>query len=251
MANAAIVYSNLADGAAVSAPTQVILAPAANVQDQHVGKKWRSRTALSYLTFDFGATTSIDTIAAIGLTASTVRLRISTSDSTGAAGDLYDSMSASVDQNFAQAVWALQTAVSGRYLRIDLAHSSLDYVEVGRVVAGVRTAFGKNFGFGWSLTYIDRSVITETRGGQTQITPENTYRAIDLTFSFLTDAEQRGFVDTVSRSNALKTDVLLLLDPDSSDLPRDTVWGLMTESTSIMQPDFGIFSKQLKIKERL
>lgn len=251
MANAAIVYENLADAATLSASSQILLAPVTNLQNEHVARKWRSRTSSAYVIVDLGAATSIDTVAIIGLTSSTVRLRISTSDSTGVAGDLYDSTAEASDQDFKQAIYVLGSSVSGRYLRFDLTHSSLEYVEAGRVVIGVRTAFTYNFGYDWSRSYVDPSVITKTRGGQTQIRPENTYQVLSITFPWLSVAEDAGFIDTISRVNAQKTDVLWLLDPESSDLPRNTIWGLMTEAAPITQPYFQIFSKTVSIEERL
>jgi hypothetical protein len=247
---AAVVYNNLADAATVLASSQVVLAPAVNVQNEHVARKWRSITAADHLIADFGSLVSIDTVAAIGLTAATMRVRLSTVDSSGAAGDAYDGGTDAVDQNYRAGIELLPSAVSARYLRVDFA-SGGSYCEVGRLVAGVRSRFTYNFAYGWGRSWIDPSIRTKTRGGQTQISPETSYRTLDLNFEWLATADRHGFVEAIDRDNGLKTDVLFITDEDSASLARDSLWGLVAEMTPVSQPYFGMFTKQLRIEERL
>lgn len=247
---ASVLYRNLVDAATALASSQIVLAPVSNVQNEHVARKWRSITPADSIVVDFGASVSIDTVAAMGLTATTMRVRLSTADSSGATGDAFDSGVDPVDQNYLQSVVLLPSAVSARYLRIDLA-SGGDYVEMGRLVAGVRSAFTYNFGFGWGRTWVDPSIRTKTRGGQTQISPEQSYRTLDLSFEWVSEADRYGFVETIDRDNGLKTDVLFITDENSSNLARDSVWGLLADITPVTQPFFDIYAKQYRIEERL
>lgn len=247
---AAVVYQNLADAGTVTAGSSILRAQPATVQNEHVGRRWRSLSATSHLLFDLGSGVSIDTIAMIGLTASTIRVRASNTDSTAESGDLYDSGTVSVDQGYRQTVCALSTPVTARYVRVDLVHSTLDYVECGRAVIGLRSAFARNFGYGWGRTFADPSQRTQTRGGQTQIVAETPYRVLELSFDFMSEADRTGLVETMDRVNALQADVLWLTDPDSANLARDTVWGLMTEATPVNQPFFDEYSKTYRIEER-
>jgi hypothetical protein len=139
--------------------------------------------------------------------------------------------------------------VSARYIRIDIVAATL--AELGRVFVGARTRFQYNFVKGWARTWNDLSLRSKTRGGQTQIFPDSVYRTYDVSFDFLTQSDRDGFVEDIDRVNALKTDVLFITNPDSANLSRDSVWGLMTSLTPVVQPHIGTYTKQYTIEERL
>lgn len=246
---AAVLYDNLADRAAVSASTSLILAPPERVQDVHVARRWRSLTAADHLVMDFGAAVSMDTVAALGLSATSARLRLSSVDQEE--GDLFDSGAGDASQPHRQAVWLLPAPVSARFARIDFVNAGGAFVEAGRIVAGLRSAFEINFDYGWGFSYGDLSKKARTRGGQTQVNRDDRYRMLDLTFSLISKADRYEIVDTIDRINGLSTDVLFVADPDSDDLARDTIWGLITETTPVIQPYFDRFSKTYRIEERL
>jgi hypothetical protein len=255
MGIACIAYRNLADTATLLASSQELLAPVTNLQHPDVSRRWRSTEAgLGSFVVDLGALTSIDTVALIGTTMSasgTLRIRISATDSTGVAGGLFDSGVDLVDADYNQTIALLTTPVSGRYILFSLADADADYVEAGRVFVGLRSQFEINFSYGWSITTVDRSVTKDTRGGQTQVWRDNLYRVFDVAFENLSVSERYGFIEEIERANALKDDVLFVADTDSTNLARDSVWGLIQTTTPIVQPYFDRFSKSYKIKERL
>jgi hypothetical protein len=253
MASAAIAYRNLADDALLTVSSQELSLPALNLQNAHVARRWRTLFASGNVTFDLGALVSLDTIGVFGMTmssAGTIRARVSSVDPTGAAGDLYDSGVVAVDSDYNVHLSLLTVPVSGRYVRFDLADSG-SYVEAGRVFVGLRTSFGINFDYGWQRAYVDRSIRTKTRGGQTLVWHDNNYRTLDLTFGFLSVAERNGLVETIDRVNGQNTDVLFITDPESSNLARDSIWGLISNLSPVVQPMFDRFSKQYQIEERL
>lgn len=252
---ACIGYANLFSAAAVSASSQLILAPASNLQQPDVtANLWRSvESGTANIVADFGSSVSIDTIAVMGLTlsaAGSVRFRLSTLDSSGAAGDAYDSGSLPTSTVYNQVVDLLTSPASARYLRMDLTDAGADYVEAGRVFAGVSTQFTVNFAYNWTVTRTDRSIVTKTRGGQTQIFRDIIYRTLAVTFEFLSEAERYGIVETIDLTNGLQDDILFIIDPTSTNLSRDSFWGLMTELSPITQANFDIFSKSYKLEER-
>lgn len=253
--NACIAYSNLFDSATITASSQQLLAPATNLQVPHIAKRWRSEEPnAAYVIADFGSLVAIDTLAALGLTTSaigTTRRRLSTTDSTGIAGDAYDSGILAVDINYNQTVDLLDAPVMARYLRLDIADAGAGFVEAGRIVAALRTQYTFNFDWNWQRQRTDRSIQTKTRGGQTLIWRDLVYRMLDVTFNFITPAERDGIVETIDRVNGLKDDVLFVIDPTSPNLARDCIWGLMTELTPVVNPNFDVYSKQYKIEERL
>lgn len=196
----------------------------------------------------------VDTVGVFGMTMSasgTIRVRLSTSDSTGAAGDAYDSGTLVVSNSYNAHVSLVTSPVIARYVRIDLSDSVGTYVEAGRIFVGARTQFTYNFSYGWQKAIIDRSIRTKTRGGQTQIFLDNHYRSLDLTFTTVTLAQRNALIEEIDRINGLSTDVLFVIDTASSSLARDSIWGLISEPTAVVQPYFSVFSKQFKIEERL
>jgi hypothetical protein len=260
MGNACIAYTNLVDTAAlITATSSNLLLPVSNITNPHIARKWRGTTpAQDSIIIDMGAMVNFDTMAAFGLTGNAIRMKASAIDSTGAAGEVFTQpdMIGSVngifyDQRYNSSIALLPAPLSARYFRIDKFDDSGGLVEVGRVFIGLRTQFSYNFAKGWSRTYSDLSLRSKTRGGQTQVFPDTVFRTIDVTFDFLTQSDRDGFVEDVDRTNALKTDVLFVTNPDSANLARDSVWGLMTSLTPVVQPSVSTFTKQYTIEERL
>lgn len=252
MANACIAYDNLADAATITASSAEVAAPVSNLQQSHVVRQWIGMGAGSdYLIADLGSLQSLDSIALIGVDADTGRVRVSSVDSSGATGDLYDSGSVAVSAAYRQIVSLLSAAVSGRYVRIDLTRTSGDPVQAGRLFVGLRTQFSINYSFDWGKGWVDPSIRTRTAGGQTQVFDRTAYRTVDVVFGFLSRTQRYGIVEDIDRNCGLKRDVLLIEDPDSDNLARDTIWGLASELTPVVQPQLDTFSKQYKIEERL
>lgn len=251
MGNAALLYRNLADEATIAVSSQLATAAGSLVQNEHVARKWRSESSGDWLLADLGALVSLDTVAVMGLTATQYRVRLSSSDPTGAAGDIRDTGTLSVDQAYLQAIALLDVPASARYLRVDLTNAGGAYVEAGRLVAGLRNLFEINFSFDWSIGYVDPSIATKTRGGQTQVSREQSYRQVSLSFDFMRQTDRYGFVEEADRLNGIKDDVLLILDEDSTALPRDSIWGRVVDLSPVSQPFFDIYSKQYRIEERL
>ena len=255
MASAAVGYLNLADAGTVTAvSSQATTMPATNVQNVHVQRRWRSLVNSANFVIDLGASKSVDTVGVFGMTMSasgTIRIRLSTSDATGAAGDAYDSGVVAVVSSYNAHVSLVTAPVTARYFRADLSDAAATYVEAGRVFIGVRTPLTYNFAYGWQKGFVDRSIKSKTRGGQTQVWLDNHYRILDVTFSTVTRAQRNAVVEDIDRINGQSTDVLFIIDPASSVPARDSIWGLITDATPVVQSYFGVFSKQYKIEERL
>lgn len=261
--NACIAYRNLADLGTVTASSSTALTPAALLQNAHVARHWRSRSATEFVLVDLGAVQPVDTVALMGLSltaAGLTRIRVSASDPSGQGATAYDSDPAGsaagrVDPAYGYLVHLLPAPVAGRYVRIDLVQPGAPYIEAGRFFVGARHQFASNFAFGWNRAWVDRSRRTESRGGQTYIDPDNTYRTADLTFEAVREGERFGVVEEIDRTNGEHTDVLLVTDPSSPNLGRDSIWGLLTLSP-VQQPAAWvagrpIYQKSYQIKERL
>jgi len=251
MANAIITYTNVADTGTLLASTSALLLPVSNIQVPHIARKWRGNNGSSdFVILDLGTPQNIDTVAVLGITGTQIRIRLSSVDATGAAGDLFDNGTVAVDQGYLSSILLLPSPVSCRYLRFDVTTSGT-FVEIGRLFAGLQTQFAYNYTAGWQRTWVDLSTRTKTLSGQSLIFQRPAYRTYDVSFDFLKENDRDGFVEDIDRINAMKTDVLFIQNPISSNLSRDSVWGLMTALTPVVQPYTGIFTKQYQIEERL
>lgn len=265
MGNAAIAWVNLADAGTVRASTALTLTPAARLQDPHVARKWRAQgSAAEYVIVDLGALVPLDTVALLGVNlsaAGATRIRASDSDSSVVASILYDSdyggpTAGRVDPRYGSLIHPLPSPVSARYVRVDLVEPALPYVEAGRVVVAARSQFSINFGFDWSRGWVDRSRKTEGRGGQIFVDADNAYRVLELSFDYLTQAERWAVLEDVDRVNGEHADVLFLTDPASTNLGRDSVWGLVEGLSAVRQQrawkaGLPAYAKSFKIRERL
>src|SRR4029078_6778015 len=139
----------------------------------------------------------------------------------------------------------------GRYIKVTLTDTPSTYVEAGRIFVGLRNVFEVNFSYGWSRSWEDRSIRNKTRGGQTLIFLDNMFRVLEVSFDLLTTAERNGFVEELDRLNGLNADILLITDTNTDNIGRDSIWGLMTDASPVVQPHFDRYSKRYKIEERL
>lgn len=255
MANAAIAYNNLADSGSFSTiSSQATNMPVTYLQNVHVQKRWRSLNTYDYFVMDLGSTQSIDTVGVFGMTlGSGGKIQVRVYSSAGGSPDvnLYDSGQVTVDSNYNAHVSVIPSPVSGRYVRVDFTTTVNTYVEAGRLFVGARTAFTKNFSYGWQRGWVDRSIHSKTRGGQTQIWVDNHYRTLQMTFDFLSASEATGIVETIDLTNGQNDDVLMIIDTASSNLARDSIWGLMSELSTVSQPHFDLYAKTYNIEERL
>lgn len=260
-ANAARVgWSNLADTAGISASSFAQLTPPTLLQNPHVARKWRAPAGdTAHLTIDLLGARLLDCVALMGLNltaAGLTRIRASLLDTSAVDGAVYDSdpsgqIAGRVSSRYPALIHLLPTTVTARYLRIDLSEPGAAYVEAGRLFAGATEQFAFNFAYGWNRGWTDRSRTTESRGGQTYVDRDNSYRTLDLTFETLSPGQRYGLVEDIDQFNGKHTDVLIITDPTSDALGRDSIWGLLEDVTPVSQPFHDSFAKTYRIKERL
>lgn len=260
MGSAALVIDNNADDGTVSASSQALTMPASNLLTPHPSERWRSLSNSAYFILDKGSSIEADTVLVNGLTCgenATVRARLSTIDATGVAGDVLDTGTladgdAHFDRNYSSFVYRLPAPSSWRYLRFDIDDPDATYVEAGFVFDGLAEEMDFNFVPGASIQWIDRSRIATTSSGITLPWQDNRFRRVGLSFDFVSEAQRNGLFERLDRDKGRTKNVLLLLDSDSTNLPRDSVMGLIGEQTPITWGPFNdIFGKQLKLDERI
>lgn len=270
MANAALLYENLADDGTVSASSALSSAPATRLQNVHVRRRWKGRLGDSeWVLLDLGASTLVDTICLFGLAGifdgternlselAIRRVRLSLTDPTGEAGEVYDSDDNDsgvgfIKEAYAAMVELLDTPVSARYVLVDLSEVTAEAIMAGRLVVGLRDQFIYNFFANWSFGYVDLSRRKKSAGGQTFVERDERYRVLTLDFGAIDEDDRYGFIHEMDRINGMSRDILFIIDPESDDITRDTIWGLPPELSRVTQPYMDdIFAKSLSIEERM
>lgn len=262
MANACIAYDNLADAGTITVSGALANAPAANLQNPHVGVKCRVNATSMAIVIDLLSSVSVSTVALMGVSGANpaFRVRHNTSDATGATGDAFDTGSISgtpyFSSTYGQFVYLRSSAAAGRYLRIDISEAGVDYIEAGRVLAGPRTQFAINFKAPWSMPIVNRSQNTEGIGGQSFIDLRRGYRKQRASFEAVSESERTGFLEDLRMAivNNGHKDMLWIPDPDSTNLSRDCLWGYLEDGPSLSQDLYvvpAVYSAELSFRQRL
>ncbi|WP_448031554.1 hypothetical protein [Bradyrhizobium liaoningense] len=260
MANAALVIDNVALAGSIAASSQALTMPVSKLLSPHPSERWRSLSSSDWFVLDNGASISADTIMIGGLTCSadaTLRLRLSSIDATGAAGDVLDTGpvvdgDARFDIKYRSFVTALAAPLAWRYLRFDISDPGAAYVEAGFVLEGLREEMAVNFTQGGSVQYVDRSRVAKSSSGMSLVWNDNQFRRIDLSFPWVEEAQRYGLIEQLDRVCGRRSNVLLITEPDAQNLPRASFYGLMTDVTPVtFGVLFDLFGKQLRLDERI
>jgi hypothetical protein len=256
---AAIAFRNLSDVGSIQASSSLILTPPdATLKNPHIARKWRGKSgSTEYLLTSY--LVGIDTVMLRGVNltlAGTYRVRVSSADTSGQAGDVFDSGDvAGIDPVYGTLLHLLPEMVDG-YVRIDLTEPGASYIEAGRLFVGPRNQFNINFAWGWTERWIDRSQSTESRGGQTYIDPDVSYRCWSMNFEAISATFRNEVLQDLDRLVGTRSDFLMIANPASANLGKDSIWGRVQDVSPIVQPqiylsDGAAFSKTFEIYERL
>lgn len=264
--SSAILYENLVDSGIVTASSWIASAPPSTLQNKHVTRRWQgSNTASEYIVVNWSESQTIDTIGLFGAACivqgtlipfpdtGTIRIRVSSFDNTGLTGDLYDSgdIVGLISSKYSSLINLQSTPLVGaKTVRIDISEATAEAILAGRFVVGLRNTFTVNFDFNWTYGYMDLSRIRKSAGGLTFVDRDDKYRVLNLTYASLDPTDRYGFIQELDRINGMSDDVLFIIDSNSSELSRDSLWGLLQDMSPPSQPNFAYFQKVFKIEER-
>jgi hypothetical protein len=140
-----------------------------------------------------------------------------------------------VDPNYKNAIVLAPSVQTGwKAFRIDLVDASLSYLEAGFLFIGTRTQFAYNYAYGAQITTVDPSIPKLTKGGQTNIMQRTKFRRWEMPFDFVTEVQRWSVVEQIDLLNGISLPVLFIGDPSSTNLGRDSVFGLITESSPVV-----------------
>lgn len=236
----AIGFNNRIDIGLVDAGSREPTLPTSNLQSRHVAKPWRSLAGTStFLRCDFGASYSIagTAIMAINTTsAATYRVRLSTVDATGVAGNAYDSgtISSYVISPVKKIFVHLFTAASGRYLRIDITDTSLSYLQAGRWFAGTVWQPGKTQAMDWEWLWDETTRADMSDAGQEWVERGVSRRGITFSLPYIGYAEMLANWESLASIAGQREDVLVVAD--TGDVPEASLWGRVQTPYGISHP---------------
>ena len=207
------------------------------------------------------AATSLDTVMLAGLTGSDpdMRVRGSSADATGAAGDIFDSGTISgipyFDPNYGMFVYARDTPLAPRYLRIDASEAGVDAIAAGRLGVWARNAFTWNMQTPWVRTAVRGSVDQIGVGGQTFTDLRYGHWRQSIRINFASETERTSFLDAIGIAivNRGNLDIMLMPNPESTNLSRDCIFGYiegeftLTQDLYTLEP---VFSVEFVIRQR-
>jgi hypothetical protein len=223
---------NDADRGVISASSEVSSLPVTNLQDSDIQKLWRATASPAWVNDDIGQVATLGFAALINSNATpgdSVRVRASTSDPTVTGVLSYDSgvQGVSIDPIYNKIVHYLPTPVSYRYIRIDVTQSGLP--EAGRLVSGQAWAPSRHMSLVTppETLWRDPSRRSYSLGQNIYVDAQKSQRGIRFVLRGLTDDEKQAEVDEINRAVGLRRDAFITTDVGSSNLGRDSYWGLL------------------------
>ena len=217
----------------VSASSAVGSLPASNVKDFDLARVWRATSNSASLFADVGGLLTLGVVAALSSNATlgdTFRVRASTTDATCVSNLSYDSGTLpGIDPVWGQFVHFVNPQVPYRYLRLDITQQ--EPVEVGRLVAGEAWRSDRHM----SLVappeslWRDDSRWTYSIGKNLFVDSLPPQRGWRFTVRGVNDSDKIGQVDELNRLRGRRRDVLVCVDAASSNLGRDTIWGIFEQ----------------------
>ncbi len=146
----------------------------------------------------------------------------------------------------------LDTPVRARAVRIELSDEGNEdgYLEAGRLVVAPAWRPSINVQYGWSIEQVDESRRVTSRGGQVYVDQRPRFRRLRFTLSDLDQNEMLGNAYELERVKGKGGEILVMLDPSNEQhLHRQTIYGVLAESTAISNPTAGRYQKDFVLEE--
>jgi hypothetical protein len=235
MSTARLLTRNLIAGATLTASSGLPLLAASQLKTYDLGAVWRTLAGVvsANVIANLGSIQVCDAVALLasnGIASTTFRVRLSTVDATGVAGDAFDSgVLATFNPSYRHFIYYATPGAAGRYLRIDIVESSASYIEAGCLMAGPLWDPSGAFEHGFITGYQDLDVITRSRGGAEYVNAGASMRRFQARFPALTAAErsaQLGYIETVVKR---RQPILFTFDKTQADLGQYSIVGRLQE----------------------
>ncbi|MBR0649499.1 hypothetical protein GXW78_07500 [Roseomonas terrae] len=247
--------------AAATVPTM----PLSNLQDPQPRVRTRFMGSSAAILFDLGASRPLDCVAPLSgtLTASaTIRVRLSTADITGAAGDAWDSgvgPAATGDEaNGNVVVVRAAGPATGRYLLVEVTDAALSEIDIGLVVAGAlwRMTRAQSWGYQEDRMILDRRDRNGYTGAEFPAPALSNPRFAAFETRYLGVSEIATQYRAMVRRNGAVRDVLWVPDTGLSRVEMNlrSIWGAVVQpgqADGMTRTAFPGWSRSWRVVERL
>jgi hypothetical protein len=245
MTNAAFGFDNWALTGELTASAAVAGLGADHLANPHgaTATSWQTPvgTTSAHVVLDAGAAVSWGGFALCNtnlMPAATLRWRLS--DDASFATAIYDSgiLSGAVAAGYRQAAHVLPSAVTARYLRVDIVDpgNPAGFLRAAQLYAGPIVRPARNIGYETAFARaVDAPAIT-TRGGQEFPILRHTRRSWRISLPSLGEDEVWPLVDALHLAAADGRNVLFLPFPTGQHIARDAVFGRLTDPAPITWP---------------
>lgn len=239
--------------------------PFSNLQTIQLYDKWRTTIISNPIIIDIdlsnNSNISYNLISLLGTNASqtsTYRIVIADSQVELDTSPVYDSGTLSLwpsdlsDWTSVNLVHYLETSYNNDWVRIVVTDTSnsLGYFEAGRLYISDAWVPSINIGYGWSIQWVDNSIIDKSLGNNSFIYQKPKYRVLEFELKFITEDEMFLNGAKLDRLRGSSKDILVIQDVSNLDrLQELTVYGLSTELSPIINNIFHYYSKRYKIEE--
>jgi len=226
-----------------------------NLKTHDVRELWTAEDATTVIKADFGSLIAWGGVALINtnaVPADTMRVRLSTVDPLGTAGDAYDSgtIGQGVDVALRMVVHFPPTwPRTGRYLRVDLTQASPP--EIGRAFSGPVWFPTRAFSYGWRPLWRDASRRSESLGQVIHIDRKIRQRGFGFILRGITESEAGEQVHEINRICGTSRDVLVCRDISNGNLGKVTMWGLLEQPVAYPQEHPDHFVTEFELYERI
>ena len=256
MATMAFGYQDWVKDGIVTASASLATQPPANLKDPALSPRiWIGLDNSEWVQVDFLVAQTLGLVGLFGFNGTaTATVRVRLSNNSNMSAPTYDTgaspINAGVNPNFRALIHLLSAPASGRYLRLDLADAAIAIIQAARLVA--MPAFRPARGIGWNIQReaTDSTRIQVAESGQSWVQRGVVRREWRLQFHALTDAEVDGEFNAIMRLGR-SDDVLVVLNPASSNLGRDSLLGLIQQNLSAEHRGLNLQTADLIIGERL
>jgi hypothetical protein len=232
--------------------------PAANLATNQPGEVMRTSvgTTTASILIDLGTQVAMQAffLGNTNLTsAGTWRIRLSTADATGVAGNALDTttVNAGVSTTWKRALFVASSSVTGRYLLVNLTDATLPYLEAGILRALVTWNPARGYRFGSRQVLNDYSKVKKGPNGQQWPLLGPVQRGVQFSMPVISLTEYTTFGEPFERWAGVSRDILVCLDNTAADLGSVTYFGLKEQVAEYERFAPGFYAAEFRLFDRV
>lgn len=236
MARIIIGYRNRIDDGSVTGSGSPAGLPIVNVQNPQISRIARLAGSAAWFQVDFGTATTISAVALMGTSLSataTRQIRMASNSAMNTPSHDSGTALAGVDPIYKMMVYFLPTPAADRYLRVDLVDAAALNIDIGRAFAGSIWQPLRNFEHGWEDVAEETTRVVTADSGSEWVERGVYRRGVSFVLPGVHEDERVAQVDEIRRYAGTHNDVLICRDPDSTNMGRDSIWGLLKQTFTL------------------